>query len=99
MTDPVLVESNAVPDTAPEGLAPNASISAAQTASDTSRLTVEHMLYGLILLAAIVVRLLGLGAEALTPGESAGAWRSWLAATGAAVEGAPASNSALFYGL
>ncbi len=62
-------------------------------------MTVEHLLYGVIVLAAVGVRFVGLGAEPLSPAESATSWGAWLAANQVTVAGAPAPTSALFYGL
>ena len=52
----------------------------------------EHLLYAAILLAAVAVRVVGLGAEPLSPSESAAAWSAWLAANAATVAGAPAAR-------
>ena len=46
------------------------------------RLTVEHLLYTLILLVAAAMRFFALGLLPLTPGEAQNAWAAWLAATG-----------------
>jgi len=62
-------------------------------------LTVEQLLYGVIVLAATAVRGGGLGAAPLTPDESAAAWSAWLAANAATLAGAPAPASALYYGV
>lgn len=72
---------------------------AAQQGERVRVLTLEHALYVVILLAAAVVRFVGLGAEPLSPTESAHAWSAWLAANQATVAGAPAPVSALYYGL
>ena len=64
----------------------------------TQTVTVEHLLYAAILLAAIGVRFVGLADEPLSPAESAAAWPAWLAATQTTVAGAPAPASALLYG-
>lgn len=61
-------------------------------------LTVEHLLYAIIAATALLIRFIGLGAEPLSPAESTAAWSSWLAANAQSVAGAPAPNSALFYG-
>lgn len=63
------------------------------------QLTVEHLLYGVIFAAAILLRWIGLGAEPLSPQESAAAWSAWLAANQQFVSGASAPESALLYGL
>lgn len=62
-------------------------------------LTVEHVCYLAILAGAALVRLVGLGAEPLSPTESAHAWSAWLAANQVTVANAPAPDSALYYGL
>lgn len=61
--------------------------------------TVEHLLYAVILAAAVLLRLIGLGREPLSPQESAAAWSAWLAANQQFVVGAPVPESALLYGL
>ncbi len=61
--------------------------------------TMEHLLYAVILAAAVLLRLIGLGREPLSPQESAAAWSAWLAANQQFVVGAPAPESALLYGL
>jgi hypothetical protein len=71
----------------------------AQQGERTRVLTLEHALYAVVLIAAAVVRFVGLGAEPLSPVESAHAWSAWLAANQATVSGAPAPVSALYYGL
>lgn len=68
-------------------------------ASAARTLTVEHLLYAIIIAAALLIRFIGLGAEPLSPAESAAAWSAWLAANAQSVAGAPAPNSALLYGL
>ena len=65
----------------------------------TQTLTVEHLLYAAILLAALGIRFIGLADAPLSPAESATAWPAWLAATQTTVAGAPAPASALLYGL
>ncbi|HQY91444.1 hypothetical protein [Caldilinea sp.] len=70
-----------------------------RTPARSGELTVEHLLYGVIVLAAVGVRFVGLGAEPLSPAESATSWGAWLAANQVTVAGAPAPTSALFYGL
>jgi hypothetical protein len=72
---------------------------AASAASATPTLTVEHLLYAVIVAAAILLRFVGLGVELLSPVESANAWGAWLAANAQSVAGAPAPQSALLYGL
>jgi len=63
-----------------------------------SALTVEHVLYTVILLIAFGVRFLALAAQPLAPFEAAQAWPAWLAATGGPVANAPSPQSALLYG-
>lgn len=70
-----------------------------QARQATQPLTVEHLLYATILLAAIGIRFIGLADTPLSPAESATAWPAWLAATQTTVAGAPAPASALLYGL
>jgi len=65
----------------------------------TQVLTVEHLLYAAILLAAIGVRFVGLADAPLAPDESAASWSAWLAATQTTVAGAPVPASALLYGM
>jgi hypothetical protein len=72
---------------------------AAQQGERARVLTLEHALYLAILAAAAIVRLVGLGVEPLSPAESAHAWSAWLAANQVTVTGAPAPDSALYYGL
>lgn len=74
-------------------------VAATPTVSTARTLTVEHLLYAIIIAAALLIRLIGLGAEPLSPSESAAAWSAWLAANAQSVVGAPAPNSALLYGL
>ncbi|HAJ36294.1 MAG TPA: hypothetical protein DCL15_11430 [Chloroflexi bacterium] len=62
-------------------------------------MTLEHALYLAILAVAAIVRFVGLGAEPLSPTESAHAWSAWLAANQVTVANAPAPDSALYYGL
>jgi len=62
-------------------------------------LTVEHLLYAVIVAVTILLRFVGVGAEPLSPAESANAWGAWLAANAQNVANAPAPQSALFYGL
>lgn len=62
-------------------------------------LTVEHALYGLILLGGIGMRFIALGAEPLAPLEAVQAWPAWLAASAGQAPGAPQPVSALLYGL
>lgn len=62
-------------------------------------LTVEHVCYLVILAGAALVRCVGLGAEPLSPMESAHAWSAWLAANAVTVANAPTPDSALYYGL
>lgn len=62
-------------------------------------LTREHTLYAAILLVALLLRVVGLGAMPLSPDESAAAWSAWLAAHTVSVAGAPAPVSALYYGV
>ncbi|MCS6827325.1 MAG: hypothetical protein NZ553_11990, partial [Caldilinea sp.] len=82
------------------GGAPSAPPAEEKAASEgAARLTGEHLLYALILAAAVIVRFIGLGAEPLSPQESAAAWSAWLAANQQFVGGAPAPESALLYGL
>lgn len=47
-----------------------------------SRLTVEHLLYGLLTVAAIAARLIHLGAYPLAPAEAAAALRAWQSSQG-----------------
>ncbi|MFO7631658.1 MAG: hypothetical protein R6W76_03910 [Caldilinea sp.] len=65
----------------------------------TRQLTVEHLLYAVFVVVAILLRFVGLGAEPLSPPESAAAWSAWLAASHQVVAGSPAPTSALLYGL
>lgn len=82
------------------GVVESAPSSAAKVAPEAvSWLTVEHLLYGVLLAAAMLLRWIGLGAEPLSPQESAAAWSAWLAAHQQFVGGAPALESALLYGL
>jgi hypothetical protein len=68
-------------------------------ANTTRSLTVEHLLYAAIVAAALLWRFVGLGAEPLSPAESAVAWSAWQAANAQPLAGAPAPTSALLYGL
>lgn len=82
------------------GVVESAAPPAAKAAPEAlSRLAVEHLLYGVILAAAVLLRWIGLGADPLSPQESAAAWSAWLAAHQQFVSGAPAPESALLYGL
>jgi hypothetical protein len=97
MADELITAELNPPPTAPP---PQSSVrsAGAQSAEIALGLTVEHLLYGVIVLAAVAVRVVRLGAEPLSPTESAAAWSAWLAANATVVAGAPAPVSALFYG-
>lgn len=60
-------------------------------------LTVEHALYGLILLAAGFVRFFGLTAHPLNAVEAANIWPAWLAATGREAPELPVVTSPLLH--
>lgn len=63
-----------------------------------SSLTVEHLLYGVILILALGVRIALLGRiEPLSPLEAAQAWPAFLHAMGMSVDGATAAHSPLLY--
>lgn len=66
-----------------------------QIAGAYGSLTAEHLLYGLSLVVALVLRLLALGEQPLSPHEAGAAWPAFLAATGATVVHAPQPDSAL----
>ena len=72
---------------------------ASPAASAARTLTVEHLLYAIFVATALLIRFVGLGAEPLSPTESAAAWSAWLAINAQSVASAPAPQSALLYGV
>lgn len=79
-------------------VSPGTAAGAQPRAAPLAALTREHALYAAILLGALLMRVVGLGATPLSPDESAAAWSAWLAAHAVTVAGAPAPISALYYG-
>jgi hypothetical protein len=61
------------------------------------RLTVEHALYALVLLAAVGLRFFALAAQPLNDLEAVNVWPAWLAAMGREAPALPAVASPLFY--
>ena len=81
---------------------PTLSMSAKKTARAGPQqrlLRVEHLFYLAALVAALLLRLVGLAADPLSASESSAAWSAWLAAVQQPVAGAPLPSSALLYGL
>ncbi len=64
-----------------------------------SGLTIEHALYGIIVLVALVLRLFALGVQPLNPLEAANAWPAWLAAMAVDAPPLAAPTSPLLYSL
>jgi hypothetical protein len=62
-------------------------------------LTVERALYGLILIAAVFLRLFALGNQPLNGLEATNVWPAWLAATGRSVVETPTPSSPLLFSL
>lgn len=69
----------------------------AQSAAPT--LTLEHALYALVVLVALLLRTINLGALPLMAAEAAEAWPAWLAAAQVSAPAAPEPTSALLYGI
>ncbi len=67
------------------------------SAGVASWLTVEHLLYGVILLAAAGIRFFALTLEPLGTLEAGNAWAAWLVASGLDVPHSPIPSSALLY--
>lgn len=79
---------------------PILSLSAKKSARAGPRpLRVEHLFYLAALVAALLLRLVGLAKDPLSAAESSAAWSAWLAAVQQPVAGAPLPSSALLYGL
>ena len=75
---------------------PTLSMSAKKTARAGPQqrlLRVEHLFYLAALVAALLLRLVGLAADPLSASESSAAWSAWLAAVQQPVAGAPLPSS------
>lgn len=65
--------------------------------TSTRALTVETVLWAIVLILGLSLRLVALGSPSLSPVEAAAAWPAWLAATALPVANAPEPASALLF--
>lgn len=82
-----------------ETTSPNQDVEVSLRAPAAGWLTVERVLYGLLILIAVAMRFYMLGVKPLNPSEAALAWRAWLDALAMHVPEPPLPNSPLFYTL